>query len=261
MKSLYCRHCGKEIADNSRFCSFCGGALDAADSGNAGSGKKSSGKTKWIAIAAAAAVLFFCFGTKDSSAKKDNTTGSISKITEAVKPVKTPEPTSAADYYWSQAESNFKAGYYYKAFDALVSCEDEPIDDETFQNCEDMFVRIEQIVKKNEPVSGKELVRTFQYNGGGELQVKAESGPVEVLVIDVDNRNQYVRFYVRKNETGSVSLPGGKYDVSYKVGYMWFDDNTGFGDYCVEGKLDEVLKFDVSFTPGWVSNSVWTLTI
>ena len=121
--------------------------------------------------------------------------------------------------------------------------------------------QIKSTLKSGEPATGTELERTFQYQGGGEYHVTAESGPVEVTVTDLDNSKQYVRFYVREGETGIIYLPAGRYSVSYNVGYIWFNDRIGFGDYCTNYTIDGELTYEVKSDNAWITNNVWESTL
>ncbi len=169
-------------------------------------------------------------------------------------------PLSAGEKYLADAREYFDEGEYYLAYDAAVKCQNEA-DADLSARSEELIEQIKSAVSENEPENGEELERTFSVSGGGQFRVTAQSGPLEMLVTDNGNPKQYVRFYVRHGETGNVYLPGGSYTVTCKLGYIWFDDETGFGEYYDYLALEEPLVYEFSMTGGWVSNSIWSLTI
>ena len=169
-------------------------------------------------------------------------------------------PLSTQEQYLADAQKYFEAGEYYLAYDAAMKSQNDA-DADIIERSEELIEQIKSAVSENEPENSEELERTFSVSGGGELRVTAESGPLEMLVTDNDNPEQFVRFYVRHGETGNVYLPGGSYTVTCKLGYIWFDGETGFGEYYDYLALEDPLVFEFNMTGGWVSNSIWSLTI
>lgn len=157
-------------------------------------------------------------------------------------------------------------GRYYEAFREILLYEEKHTDAESIEECEALYARLEPLVRENEPESGKELARSFRYYGGCLLEAVAESGPLLITVTDAgipddpSTLPQYSRFYVRKGESGAIHLPAGVYHVSYQVGYLWFDDEIGFGDYWNGGDLDRNLTFEVNANGSVTNNSKYTLT-
>ena len=212
---MVCKNCGNFVADGHSFCSNCGAKIQIAPA--PGSNRKKSGSAAvWIIVAAAAAGLVVG--------------RFIWKTTPSESPSQTAVSSSASqcEQYIDNAKNYMASGDYHSAVGELIDCENATNDDSIISECEDMLV---QIISTLKSATGTELERTFQYQGG-EDHVTAESGPVEVTVTDLDNSKQYVRFYVREGETGIIYLPAGRYSVSYNVGYIWFNDRIGFGDYC-----------------------------
>ena len=171
-----------------------------------------------------------------------------------------PAQLSAQEQLLANAQKFFDEGEYYLAYDAAIKCQNEA-DAEVYERSEELIEQIKSAVSENEPENSEELERTFSVSGGGELRVTAESGPLEMLVTDNDDPELFVRFYVRHGETGNVYLPGGSYTVTCKLGYIWFDGETGFGEYYDYLALEDPLVFEFNMTGGWVSNSIWSLTI
>ncbi len=157
-------------------------------------------------------------------------------------------------------------GRYYEAFREMLLYEEKHTDAASRAACEALFDRLKPLLQENEPRSGTELMRTFRYYGGCELQAVANSGPLLITVTDAGMPEDptlmpaYSRFYVRKGETGTIHLPAGVYHVSYQVGYLWFDDDIGFGDYWNGGELDRNLTFEVEAGGSVTNNSRYTLT-
>ncbi len=182
-------------------------------------------------------------------------------------PEPTPEPTpdnSAVDEIGALIDS----GSYYEAFRALVKLEEEYRDDETaLKLCEAQFDRLDQLLSEREPETGTELSRSFTVQGGGVLEINAFSGPVLVRVTDEyaalegNPDPPSVTFYVRQGEVGQTNLPAGTYRVAYQVGYRWFGDETGFGEYCTVGELSDPLVIDFYMQGQWASYSNIKITL
>ena len=181
---------------------------------------------------------------------------------EAAEPEQSSAPVqlSAQEQLLANAQKYFDEGEYYLAYDAAVKCQNEA-DADLSARSEELIEQIKSAVSENEPENGEELERTFSVSGGGQLRVTAQSGPLEMLVTDNVNPEQFVRFYVKHGETGNVYLPSGSYTVTCKLGFIWFDDETGFGEYYDYLALEEPLVYEFNMTGGWVSNSIWSLTI
>lgn len=227
-----------------------------------------------LAVIMAAMLCSGCGKTEQATASPARTTAaeasaaapavtpeSSSAPESAVPETAAPAALSAGEQYLLDAQAYLDAGEYYLAFDAVISCQNETDNAEIYARSEELIEQIKTAVAENEPENGEELERTFSVSGGGQLCVSAQSGPLEMLVTDNDNPKQYVRFYVRQGETGNICLPGGRYTVVGKLGYIWFDGETGFGEYYEPLVLEDPLEFDFNMAGGWVSNSVWTLTI
>ena len=124
-----------------------------------------------------------------------------------------------------------------------------------------MLLQVTSALKSGEPKTGTELKRTFQFQGGSEIVVTAESGPAEMTVTSQSDPSKYVRFYIRQGETATIPLPSQAiYDVTYKIGIVWFSDSLGFGEYCKDysgGEIDCAYSGDNT----WVTNTVWTFTV
>ena len=237
---MICKNCGNYVADGHSFCSNCGAKIQTAPASDAG--RKKSGPAVWIIVAAAAAGLVagrFIWNPTQSESSS----------------------ASQCEQYIDNAKSYMASGDYHSAVGELIACEDATDDDSIISECEDMLVQIMSTLKSSEPATGAELERTFQYQGGGEYHVTAESGPVEVTVTDLDNSVQHVRFYVREGETAIIYLPAGRYSVSYNVGYIWFNDRIGFGDYCTNYTIDGEMTYEVKSDNAWITNNVWESTL
>jgi hypothetical protein len=162
--------------------------------------------------------------------------------------------------------AQIREGLYYKAFQSMLRFEEENHDPEELEACEALVRELNVLLRGIEPASGTELVRTFAVQGGCVLEVSAFTGPVLVTAVDEyavleGNPNpNTVTFYVRQGETGQANLPAGTYRISYKVGYRWFGEEEGFGEYFTAGALEEPLVFDFYMDGGWASNSKYSIT-
>ncbi len=149
-----------------------------------------------------------------------------------------------------------------KMYDAALAC-DEGYDD--YPEYEDDFLALwEEIAdtcEKNMPKT-QELERTFQFQGGNDLTIDAESGNAEVTIRDLSSKGKpYSRVFVRSGDSITVNLPSGEYEISYKVGDIWFNDKVGFGDFCEEYDLDETLDIPYTSSGGWVTYYSYTLSV
>jgi len=186
-------------------------------------------------------------------------------------PTATPEPTPDTAAQLAAALEEVRALMedkdYYTAFQKIVALEDEyRAEPERLKECEAVFDELDALLKALEPESGTELKRNFPVQGGCVLEVSAFSGPVLVTVTDefavLDQKPDpgTVTFYVRQGEEGAVNLPAGTYRITYQVGYRWFGEETGFGEYCTEGGLDP-LEFDHYTSGQWSSNAKFKITL
>lgn len=244
---MICKNCGNYVADGHSFCSNCGAKIQTAPASDAG--RKKSGPAVWIIVAAAAAGLVAGRFILNPTQSESSTPASVFSS------------ASQCEQYIDNAKSYMASGDYHSAVGELIACEDATDDDSIISECEDMLAQIKSTLKSGEPATGTELERTFQYQGGGEYHVTAESGPVEVTVTDLDNSVQHVRFYVREGETAIIYLPAGRYSVSYNVGYIWFNDRIGFGDYCSHYTIDGEMTYEVKSDNAWITNNVWESTL
>ncbi len=129
----------------------------------------------------------------------------------------------------AKAQKLFDSGDYYKSALALRDCLEEfP---ETEDECEELFDEIAEKCKNKQPKTG-ELERNFPYYGKNCVRATAVTAPFEMTITDVDNKGQYVRFFVRQYETSEIYLPSGHYYVNIKMGDIWFNNAVGFGEFC-----------------------------
>lgn len=252
---MVCKNCGSFVADGHSFCSNCGVKIQVAPA-SGGSRKKSGSAVPWIiAAVAVAALLITQLGGKSAAG------GSSASVFSSSSSSSSSSSASQSEQYLDNAKSYMASGDYHSAVGELIACEDATDDSSVISECEDMLAQIKSTLKSSEPATGTELERTFQYQGGGEYHVTAESGPVEVTVTDLDNSNQYVRFYVREGEKAIINLPAGRYSVSYDIGYIWFNDRIGFGDYCTNYTIDGEMTYEVKSDNAWITNNVWESTL
>ncbi len=183
---------------------------------------------------------------------------------ETAEPSPTPVPAPAE---FDGIRALLGEGRYYEAFQRMLDYEQSHTAPEEVAACEALFGELDALLREIEPTSGTELARSFAVQGGGVLEVSAWSGPALVTVTDANAVPQpelapaFVRFYVRQGEQAEIHLPAGSYRVRYEVGYRWFGEEVGFGEYCTEGELDEPLLFDFYLDSGWASNSKYTITL
>ena len=187
--------------------------------------------------------------------------------TLAPTPEPTPEPTpDPLDAELENVRSMMKEGQAYAAFRALLALEESCRGDTLrTEACEAVFRELDAYLREIEPASGTELARSFTVQGGCVLEINAFSGPALVAVTDAmadpGSVPNAVRFYVRQGERGQVNLPAGTYYVGYQVGYRWFGEHDGFGEYYTEGTLDAPLVFDFYMDGDWASNAKYTITL
>lgn len=166
-----------------------------------------------------------------------------------------------AESYVEKAKNSISNHDYYEAMKAIDSCRKKYPNSTAASECGTLVSQIEKALKNKEPKNGTTLERTFQYMGGCALRVTAKSGPVVVTISDKSNPNAYASIYVRKGQTADVTVTGGTYRVNYKIGSVWFNDRIGFGDLYEAGSFKDDFVFKVETTVGWVSSSVWEITI
>lgn len=185
----------------------------------------------------------------------------------APSPTAEPSPTpDALALSLDKVRGMIDEGHNYAAFQELLALEESCRGDaEGTARCEALFDELDRRLRDIEPVSGTELARSFAVQGGCVLEINAFSGPVLVAVSDAmaepGTVPNSVRFYVRQGEQGSVHLPAGTYYVGYEVGYRWFGEADGFGEYYTEGTLSAPLVFDFYMDGAWASNAKYTITL
>lgn len=212
-----------------------------------------------------ALILIFCVLL--TACSEDSSPAEESKVVEEAVPVvetdiiEEDEAVEEKNDYKGFIEENIAQGNYHDALSALILWADEGVYEEDGDSFEALHAEIISNAGKNEPESGTELERTFKYQGGGLLIVNAESGPVEVTAVDTEDDSQYVRFYVREGETAEINIPASVYKITYKLGIVWFDSESGFGDVCYNGSYEESFDFSSESDNAWITNTQWELTI
>ena len=166
-----------------------------------------------------------------------------------------------AESYVKKAKNCISNGDYHSAMKALDACITKYPSSKVTAECEKLCFQIEESLKNNEPKNGTTLARTFQYMGGCILKATASSGPTIVIISDKNNPTAYASTYIRKGQTVEVPVTGGTYRVDYIIGALWFNDSIGFGDFCQTGSFKDDFVFEVKDTVGWISSSVWEITI
>ena len=177
--------------------------------------------------------------------------------TAAPTPEPTPDPEAEAAACLDEARGLFEDGKSYEAALAIRDLQEAYPDSAAFEESEALMDEITESLKSIEPKTG-ELERTIQYQGGHEVRILALSGPVEMLITDVDNPSQYVRFYVRQGEMSEIYLVSGTYKATWKIGKCWFGDDIGFGELYTEGAREDYMSVQTKQEGGWIVNWRWT---
>ncbi len=214
-------------------------------------------------------LLSGCQNDTDNTPAAPVSTPTESPVMSSAPALETPEPTASAfSNTLTSVKTLIASGDYYIAFQKIVALEAEYSESpEQLAECEALFSELDALLQKIEPESGTELSRTFSVLGGCVLEIHAFSGPVLVTVTDEyaameGNPNpSEVSLYVRQGETGQTYLPAGTYRIRYLVGYRWFGNTIGFGEYCTAGELEEPQVFDFYTSGQWSSNSKYSITL
>ena len=115
-------------------------------------------------------------------------------------------------------------------------------------------------LKRNEPLNGTFFTSSAR-GGYGELVVKAGDRPALVKAVNLENPDKYVAFYVRPNESVSVRLVDGVYELRYATGERWFSREELFGSATRYVKADEVIEFETTRSGDSVYYSTVTVTL
>lgn len=270
--SPVCRSCGAPIIDEkAKYCWRCGHnlmehqsvdeippnpprtkpastAIPPADCSSANQPKsKSIGVIIGAAITAVLVMLGIAFMvTSNKSEKSFGATSSSGKNASA---------------YVDTAKDLIDKGDYHGALKTITECNDKYPDSKAAVECNSLVSQIENTLRRYEPQNGTTLARTFQYMGSSVLRVTATSGPVVVTISDKKNPSAYATMYVRKGQTAEITVTGGTYRVSYKIGYLWFNDTIGFGDFYEAGSFPDDFKFKIETVGSWISSDVWEITV
>lgn len=200
-------------------------------------------------------LLLSACGKEESAPASTEEPEELAEVEEAV--VEEPETTD----YASIAKDALAEGNYHDALLTLLSWADEDPAASDTEAFDDILYTIADNTGIDEPQSGTELERTFQFQGGGLLTLKASSGPVEVTVVNVEDSSQYVRFYVREGESADINLPAAVYEISCKIGMLWFNSDIGFGDIYYDHSYDQTFDFSSSSDNAWITNVHWDITV
>lgn len=189
-------------------------------------------------------------GKKTEEPTKEITVTEAPKPTEAPKASEAPKPAEPAPAAYADALDEIQklidAGEYYPAAQAVAACrETYP---EAGAECDALWQKIKEAVADRRPETG-ERERTFRYQGGNRVEISSASGDVDLTVTGQDGQGS-ARYYVREGESVSFYLPCYRFNVAYKVGDIWFDDEIGFGEFCEENS--DSLAFRYAEQPGWV---------
>lgn len=163
--------------------------------------------------------------------------------------------------YYETAKKQFDKGDLNGALGSIVECLNQYPDSKEATRCEELYEQLLLKVKDNEPENGQTLERTFQYMGGCVFRVTAESGPALITISDKSNPSAYARFYVQKGQTAEINVTGGTYRVEYIIGYLWLDDEIGFGDFYKSNTVDDDVEFKSESYSGWVSHDTIEVTV
>lgn len=115
-------------------------------------------------------------------------------------------------------------------------------------------------LKRNEPLNGT-LFTASARGGYGELVVKAGDQPALVKAVNLENPDKYVTLYVRPNESASVRLVDGSYELRYATGARWFSRDELFGSATRYAKADELIEFETTRSGNSVYYSTVTVTL
>lgn len=176
-----------------------------------------------------------------------------------IKPKASPTPTPAADAAAALKDVQ-KLLDDKKLYDAALACYDGYCDyPDRAADFEALWQRIADACAGKMPKTG-ELKRSFQYQGGNELHVIAASGNVDLTAVDTDSKES-VRVFIREGEEFTINLPSGKFDLSFKLGEIWFDDEIGFGDFCEDYPNVQTLDIKYVSDGSWVTYYSYTWEI
>lgn len=228
-------------------------------------------KIRRLCGACALSALLLSGCSRTATSKETPLSPSPSPLIEATPvlsaaPEPTPDPRAELNRELEHVRIMIRDGHCYAAFQELLALEESYRNDPAaISSCEAVFDELDTHLREIEPSSGTELDRSFTVQGGCVLEIHAFNGPALVTVADAmaepGTVPNFVRFYVRQGERGSVQLPAGTYHVAYQVGYRWFGENDGFGEYYTEGMLPEPLEFDFYMDGQWASNAKFTITL
>lgn len=248
---MYCNKCGTYLSDDSNFCNKCGAQLSpnfpstaAARSG------RSPHYVRFVIAAVCLALLVAVYAFTKSTKSSVSSTAAPSTLSALS------DKTNL-----SHAERLYNDGKYHDAaviaFDTYWYTAETQLEIE----CTELLDKIAAKYRSTEPKTGTEFKRTFPFAGGGEFHVTAQNGAAIMTVTDIKT-GQYVSTYVRKGETAVIPLPAGaEYKASCKIGYVWFNDSTGFGDACYEYEIDGTMVYEYSSDNAWIYNTVYNITV
>ncbi len=213
--------------------------------------KRKKAKRKRLVLGIIAALVVFLYYTNHLGS--DGGSGKSLGIVS-------PSGKEAASYV-EKAKTLINIRDYHGAMKAIDACRTHYPNSKAAAECDLLVLQIEEAVKNYEPKNGTTLERTFQYMGSSVLRVTAKSGPVTVTISEKKDPSAHVTMYVRKGQTAELTVTGGTYRVDYNIGYLWFNDKIGFGDFCERGSFQDDFVFKIETVGTWISSDVWEITI
>ena len=269
---MFCRRCGKQIPDDSRFCSYCGSNIYAEtivyyshpeNIATRNETKYKSKKTHKHIFALVGAVLAFALVLVNclplhfcvfSHSWKKATCTEPKICTRCGK-----TEGSALGHSWNEATCTEP-----KTCTRCGETEGAALGhlwSEQTKTTPKQCLRCGEKRPMSLPLSGT-IYLGDKLSRESEITIESSDESVYVKLKN-EKKEDVFAFFVRANSTVTVKVPAGKYYVYFACGYEWFGTKDCFGDrtsYSKDNELIDFSKYSITYTLTTVTNGNFSET-
>ena len=150
--------------------------------------------------------------------------------------------------YAQRAEQYKYESAYEKAQKLLEKCVSQYGETAYGSKARESLDELNRKIRSNEPYNGQ-ILRATANSGYCELQIKNGAGAALVKLESVTEPDTYyLEFYVRENETVTVNVRDGSYQLKYASGETWYSEKELFGSGTRYTKADSIQKFSTTYS-------------
>lgn len=168
---------------------------------------------------------------------------------------------AAVDIMVGHANQYIRDGALEKASNTLTTCS---LYFEEYCSANDAYTTasssLEQKLEKLRPANGK-VIHNGVGSGYSKLHVSASANDALIKLESTTNPDKYMLFFVRANETATMSVKEGEYIIKYTTGLTWYGTEEMFGSTASFTQADDIFKFTVTYSGNYVYYSNISITL